>query len=84
MSYAAAMDPKERLLRCCVQQWLYIPAATHRGTTMCETELVQLLFHPLFMPLSVGLQATYFLFPSHQLFKDNCSCAAAQIWADQL
>lgn len=75
MSYAAAVDPKYKLLGCCVQQWLYIPASG--GTTLCQTDLLQLLFHPLFTSLSIGFQATYFLFPSHHLFKDNCWCEGA-------
>lgn len=71
------MDPKYRLLGCCVQQWLYIPVATSGGNTLHQAELIRLLYHPPFTSLSIGLQVTYFLFPSRQLFKDNCWCEGA-------
>lgn len=47
-------------------------AAIPRTGRLCQTEPIHLLFHPLLTSLSVGLQATNFLFPSHQLFKGHC------------
>lgn len=98
MSYAAAMNPKYRdvfgpkkNLIFCVPWWLYTPAAISRGAKLCQTELIQLLSHRLFTSLSVGLQATNFPFPSHQLFKGHgwCEDACPQLkvgqisWADR-
>lgn len=53
--------------------------AVHTNSNIqgCQTEFIQLLFHPLFTTLSVGLQATNFLFPFHQLFNGHCYCENA-------
>lgn len=69
MNYAAAMNPKCRdvcgpkKLKCRVPRWLYTPAAKSRGARLWQTELIQLLFHPLFASLFVGIQATFYFLP---------------------